>query len=473
MDLIELYHKLPFWLQNVALSVYGLVLQRRYYGDDFSLWCNMFDGQERWGRARIEQYQLVNLEHVLELAITYVPYYRDAFKSKGKDRVKLSSLDDLREFPILEKEAIRQDSARFIDDRLDASALIPDRTSGSTGTPLVLHWPKSMFPKWWALHERRVRAWANVAQTMPRAMIGGRTIVKGDAHGPYWRYNYVWRQLYMSSYHISNLTAPDYIRAMRHYGSQWITGYGSAIALLGEWLCDHPSQRPFICAALTSGDDLFPAHRKAIENGFGCRVFDYYGSAEGCLVISECEYSRMHVQPESGVLEILNESGEPCRPGEVGEMIVTGLLNDAMPLVRYRTGDMAAWSAESHCPCGRRSPLIGHIEGRADDYLILQDGRSVGRLSTAIKKSLTIRSAQIAQDAPNHAWLLIRPGEGYEDYHGEIVKQDILARIGKFKLDVVTVETLPKTVVGKQRLVVRLFDRPELAKLYRKHLSKF
>ena len=92
-----------------------------------------------------------------------------------------------------------------------------------------------MLPWWWALHEVRVRRWAGVSQQLPRAMIGGRPIIRGDtARPPFWRYNRHWRQLYMSSYHISPATAPHYIAAMQRYGSQWITGYGSAIALLGR-----------------------------------------------------------------------------------------------------------------------------------------------------------------------------------------------------------------------------------------------
>ncbi|MCF6148002.1 MAG: phenylacetate--CoA ligase family protein [Candidatus Kuenenia sp.] len=465
-----MYHLFPYSLQNAIISAYGLVLQRRYYGNGFTQWCDTYDSQEFWTQSQIQQYQREKLQHLIELAVRHVPYYRKAFANI--DCTKLKSLDDLKRLPILEKAVIRQDAMQLLDERLNPHSLYQDRTSGSTGTPLVIYWPKSMFPKWWSLAERRVRAWAGVRQSMPRAMIGGRTIVKGDSKSPYWRYNYLWKQLYMSSYHISDSTAPDYINAITRYGSQWITGYGSAISLLGEWLCKNSIKFQEIRAVLTSGDNLLPGHRRAIQEGFCCKVFDNYGSAEGCLFISECEHGRMHVQPETGILEILDENGNQCKPGEIGHMIVTGLLNDAMPLIRYRTGDLAAWSHETACPCGRNSLLVSHIEGRADDYLLHEDGRRIGRLSTAIKKALTIHSAQIVQDRLDHAWLLIHPADGYHESHGEIIRNDILSRIGIFKIDVCIVNTVPKTPVGKQSLVVRLVDSPILKDLYQTTLPE-
>lgn len=470
MDHMRIYHLLPYPLQNAIISIYSLLLQKRYYGFGYSQWCEIFDNQEFWTQSQIQQYQVEKAQRLIELAVKHVPHYRRAFATI--DCTRLGVLDDLKKLPILEKEVIRQNAAQLLDEQLNPQSLYQDRTSGSTGTPLVIYWPKSMFPMWLALDECRIRAWAGVKQSMPRAMIGGRPIVKGDSKGPYWRYNYLWKQLYMSSYHISDSTAPDYIKALTRYGSQWITGYGSAIALLGEWLCDNSIKFQGIKSVLTSGDNLLPGHRRAIQEGFCCKVFDNYGSAEGCLLISECEQGRMHVQPESGILEILDEKGNQCKPGEIGHMIVTGLLNDAMPLIRYRTGDLAAWSLETTCPCGRNSPLVSHIEGRADDYLLHEDGRRIGRLSTAIKKALTVHSAQIVQDKLDHAWLLIQPADGYHESHGEILKNDILSRIGTFKLDIGTVNTLPKTPVGKQRLVVRLIDNPRLKELYQTTLPE-
>jgi phenylacetate-CoA ligase len=206
--------------------------------------------------------------------------------------------------------------------------------------------------------------------------------------------------------------------------------------------------------------------RNAIESYFQCKCYDHYGQSEGVAMAMECAHGRMHVIPSSGVLEIVRGDGSPCALGEVGEIAATSLLNDSMPLVRYRIGDYAAWAADEHCPCGIRTRVIERLEGRVDDYLVTADGRRIGRLSTAVKRSPAIHSAQIVQDKPGHAYLLVRPSAGYQRPHAEDVRADILERIGRFDVDIVEVEAIPKTPNGKTSLVVRIHDKPHLMAIY-------
>ena len=229
-----------------------------------------------------------------------------------------------------------------------------------------------------------------------------------------------------------------------------------------------------MCAVVTSGDTVTPRQRQAIEQGFRCRMYDYYGSAEACGMISECAQGRLHVQPEAGILEILDEHGEPCPPGVDGEFIFTGLGNDVMPLLRYRTGDYGCWAKVQRCPCGVDSPLVEHITGRTDDYLSLADGRKVGRLSTAMKKAPSVKQAQLAQDRLDHAWLLAVPESYYRDEDGQALKDDVLSRIGEqaIHLEVCPVQEIPPTPAGKHVLVRRLLDDPQAQEHYRALIAR-
>ena len=138
-----------------------------------------------------------------------------------------------------------------------------------------------------------------------------------------------------------------------------------------------------------------------------------------------------------------------------------------MPLIRYRVGDYAAWAEDDErCPCGNENPCITKLEGRVDDYLVTSDGRKIGRLSTAVKRSPSIHSAQIVQDRPGRAHLLVRPGDGYRPKDAVAVHDDILERIGDLDLKVVEVPEIPKTPQGKTALVVRLADRPYMRPIY-------
>ncbi len=418
-----------------------------------------------WSRDEAQAWQDEQLARLVKLAATRVPYYQERWR--GLDWQSVRSRADLVTLPTLDKQAIRQHELEFIVQGTDPKSLWLEKTSGTTGTSLGIFWPKSMLPKWWALMEVMVRNVAGVGQHMPRAMMGGRPVVKGDSkQPPYWRFNRRWQQLYLSSYHVSRTTAPAYIGALLEYRSQWITGYGSTIAALAKGALEAGLAPVSLSAAIVSGDTLLPEMRSDIERFFGCKCFDHYGQSEGVAMAMECPHGRMHVIAPAGIVEILREDGTSCLPAEVGEVVVTGLLNDVMPLIRYKVGDYAAWANDEICRCGNLNPTIMNLEGRVDDYLITSDGRKIGRLSTAVKRSPSIHSAQIVQDRPGHAYLLVRPGAGYRPKDGRAVHDDIVERIGNLDLQVLEVPEIPKTPQGKTALVVRLADRPHMRPVY-------
>ena len=251
----------------------------------------------------------------------------------------------------------------FLVEGLNPKSLWMEKTSGTTGTSLRIYWPMSMLPKFWAVMEVMVRNIAGVGQDIPRAVMGGRPIVRGSAgQPPFWRFNRRWRQLYLSSYHVSPNTAQGYVGALHQYGSQWMTGYGSAIAALTESALGAGIQPFRLGNVIVSGDTLLPGMRLSIERFFQSKCFDHYGQCEGVAMAMECRNGQMHVIPAIGILEILREDGTPCAPGETGEMVATGLLNDAMPLIRYRLGDYAAWAETQNCEL-RQSPTHHHESG--------------------------------------------------------------------------------------------------------------
>ncbi|HZD39095.1 MAG TPA: hypothetical protein VE131_00140, partial [Terriglobales bacterium] len=428
---MEVYWRLPVVLQEAALSAYAGYLDRLYYGPGYE------ESLERFTRLQLESapamaaWQNERLHSIIRIAATRVPYYREQWRSLDWRSVK--SAADLAVLPRLDKQALRQNEQRFLVEDLDPSALWTEKTSGTTGTALRIYWPKSMLPQWWALVEVAIRQVAHVGQSVPRAMLGGRTIVPGNTRKPpFWRFNRRWRQLYLSGYHVSKGAAGAYVKALHRYGSEWITGYGSGIAALAQFALEEGIAPLPMRAVIVSGDTLLPGMRRSIEQFFACQCYDSYGQCEGVSMAMECRRGRLHLIGAAGIWEILRPDGSPCAPGEVGEIVSTGLLNDAMPLIRYRTGDYAAWAPDQRCSCGNQQPIITHLEGRLDDYLITISGKKIGRLSTAVKKSPTIHSAQIVQDRAGHAWLLVRPGVGYRSADGTSVQKDILQRIGDF-----------------------------------------
>jgi phenylacetate-CoA ligase len=466
---MELYWKLPVLLQEAALCAYAGYLDKLYYGNDYADWRQKFAGWTLWSRADAEAWQSQQLQSLVELAATRVPYYKEHWH--GLDWKSVRSPADLDVLPLVDKQSVREKALRFLAEGLDPKSLWLEKTSGSTGTALRIYWPMTMVPKWWAAMEVFIRNVAGVGQDIPRATMSGRPIVRGETRKPpYWRFNRRWRQLYLSSYHVSRDTAPAYVEAICQYDSCWITGYGSTISTLAETALERELPPAALDAAIVSGDTLLPAQRSSIEEFFQCRCFDAYGQCESVAAAMECHHGRMHVIPAIGILEILREDDSPCKAGEVGEMVATGLFNDAMPLIRYRLGDYAAFAETQDCPCGNPQPIITNLEGRVDDYLITAKGKKIGRLA-AFRRSPNIHSAQLVQDSFTHAFLLVRPGRNYNWRDAIAVQNDILSRVDDLQIDIVEVTDIPKTRQGKAVSVVRLMDRPEMKPIYERVLQ--
>jgi len=113
--------------------------------------------------------------------------------------------------------------------------------------------------------------------------------------------------------------------------------------------------------------------RKRIEEKTGIDAFDVYGTSElsGPLFTECVERNGLHVWADHFLIEIVDENGEPVGEGERGELVVTTLTKEAMPLIRWKTGDITIMEEEK-CNCGRTHPRIMRILGRADDMLIVR-----------------------------------------------------------------------------------------------------
>lgn len=129
---------------------------------------------------------------------------------------------------------------------------------------------------------------------------------------------------------------------------------------------------------VTAGEALSQAYRKKIEEEYGLFVRAVYGSSETGLVSVECRESEegMHTFLDLCVVEVIDpETDEVLGLGEEGELVVTCLTNEAMPLIRYRTGDVASFHPYEPCRCGRSHPKISMIKGRVSEVIRVRGKR--------------------------------------------------------------------------------------------------
>jgi phenylacetate-CoA ligase len=154
----------------------------------------------------------------------------------------------------------------------------------------------------------------------------------------------------------------------------------------------------------TMGETLTPQVAGQLHAFWQVPVVDLYSSEEAGLMALQCPSGAglYHVQSESVKLEVLDEAGRPCAPGEVGRVVVTSLHNFAMPLLRYDTGDYA--EAGPPCPCGRGLPTLARVLGRRRNMLVLPNGERQWPLSGCYeyRDVAPIRRTQMVQLDTEH-----------------------------------------------------------------------
>ena len=168
-----------------------------------------------------------------------------------------------------------------------------------------------------------------------------------------------------------------------------------------------PSSRPRRCSKARIGSCSKRCSAVPVFNRYGCR--------EVSVIASECAaHSGLHVMAEGLYLEIETPHG-PAAPGEMGAILVTDLLNHAMPLIRYRIGDLARW-ADGACPCGRGLPRLERVAGRVTDFLVGCDGRLVSGVFLAtyvVAQRPSLGQVQIRQHRAGAVTYRIKPGRDF------------------------------------------------------------
>ncbi len=154
-------------------------------------------------------------------------------------------------------------------------------------------------------------------------------------------------------------------------------------------------------AVFTSGELLDGSVRERLAAGFEAPIYDIYGTSETKEIAWECPRGGMHLNNDVVRLEVLDDAGRSLPAGEEGNLVATLLINRAMPLLRYLTGDRGALLAGA-CACGRSSPLLGVVTGRAADMLVLLGGQRISpyALTCALERVGGVLRYQVSQLDP-------------------------------------------------------------------------
>jgi len=329
-----------------------------------------------WTAERLLEHQRDALERLTAHAWRTVPFHRARLEAAGVEPGRLFDLTRWRRLPILTRRDIQ-----CAGDLLDSTAvpaahgrIITTTTSGSTGTPITVRgtvfdaiigkaitlrhflWhPYDFSAKFAAIrrvkgriyeypHGRRQRRWGDTG-TFPFAT--GESVVLAISASIAQQAEWLARQ------------DPDYLMT-----------YPSNLRFLAEHCRAHGIALPHVEHVTSFGEVIAPETREACRLAWDVRVIDVYSAQEVGLIALQCPATEhYHVQSEAIMVEVVDERGEPCGPGQIGRVVLTPLHNYATPLLRYEIGDYA--EVGDACPCGRGLPVLRRILGRERNALLV------------------------------------------------------------------------------------------------------
>lgn len=446
----QVYFGLPVWMQNTLLSVYGLSLRSRRYGGVHRAALSSLRETQWLPAEQLRSLQLGRANAALEAAAGVVPWYKP-LRTAGKSTLR--DLDQLRDLPTVGKDDVRRHLADFVSETARKEKLLEVHTGGTTGTPLTIYCDRPTLQRNYAFFAR-LREWAGIPNDARVATFAGRTLVRpSQTRPPYWRRNAAGNTVLYSSYHIGAATIPDYAAHLSSWRPALIDSYPSSLEPIARYVLARGLETIRPLAVITSSETLSAEVRRLFVEAFRAPVFDHYGGGEMAAFISQCERGTYHVNSEFGVVEVLRD-GEPVGPGELGEITATGFINPVMPLIRYRTGDLAVVGDEG-CACGRSFPVIASLLGRSDDVVVTPDGRRVGRLDPIFKAVSSFQESRIVQDAADHVRVeYVAEHEVSSDERATLLRE-LGNRLGPaMRVDLLRVSAMPRTQRGKLRMVV-------------------
>lgn len=410
-----------------------------------------FKLHQRQSEEELKNIQFKRLKKMVNHAYENVPFYRKLFIDSGISPMDIKKLEDLNKIPIITKREIQANYNDIIARSSNLQNCRLTNTTGSTGIPLPVYNDRiAMFYSsalyYFAFFESGLKVTDRIIELT--------TILENEKQ--------ILRRKMISTYQPTD----QIIQKLKDYNPDVIYSFPSVFKMLSHHVDpDNNSIKPRM--VFTHGETLSDACRETIVSSFGTDVYNTYGATEFNRLAFECDqHSGLHMITDCAVMELVRsggengengvETGETVGPGEEGEIVVTGLYNYVMPLIRYKLGDIGIM-ADYKCPCGRSWPLIKSIEGRSDDFLTLPSGSVISPRSINVIENIPgIIQYRTIQEKRDSFHVQVIPGTGYSaDTNRQIEEQIRAGCLGEqIHINIELVEDLPRERTGKLKTII-------------------
>ena len=374
------------------------------------------ESQEHISREEALANQQSRLKSLLAHASLSVPYYREILaecgilSSSGEIR-----LDRFRDIPLLDRATVHDRFEDLKSEDLDQRKWFINSSSGSTGEPVQVIQDRE-FADWGSAVGMLFEGWAGHWIGKPKFVVWpfSRNLPARPSDLKSRLGMIIRNETWLNARNMTPAQMQSFIDRIHEVRPSLLYGFPEVLYELGRFALDNGRRINPPETIMTFATTLYPWMRSTIEAAFGTRVLNRYGSQEVDGVACECEaHSGLHVCAPTQYVEILRPDGSPTDPGELGEVIVTPLINRAMPLIRYRIGDLAAWGGDP-CSCGRSWPLFQEVTGRTADIFRKRDGTLVRIRVGFFRRFAWVRQFQVIQEDYDAVRAVIVPHDDFD-----------------------------------------------------------
>ena len=360
------------------MNLEGVVWPRMYQGPNLVLMALLAElDRTMWlDPDVIEQAQFEQLRLIVAHHMANSPQFGARMMAAGLTAADIVDPVSFRKLPPLKRLDIQQAGNSFHSKYIPQSHGRPGetRTSGSTGEPVTIR-KTQIDALYWTAHAIRDHLWAK--RDFRHKLLSIRADIFKYGENPHWGHPIA--DIWQTGPSIGMPATEDMreqLKIIKEFQPGILLIYPNNLSIILDEMEQDGGDFSYIKHIKTIGETVHQSQRDKTKRVLGLKIEDNYSSNEmGCVAMQCPDTDNYHVMAETAIVEIINEQGDPCAPGEVGRLVVTDLHNHASPLIRYDIGDWA--EAGERCSCGRGLPTIRRFVGREHSILTRPDGSRI------------------------------------------------------------------------------------------------
>ena len=384
-------------------------------------WYRQIERMNTWSKTEVLDWQTVQMCRLVEHAYYHTRYYREVMDDLGIKPKDIKSMDDLKVFPILTRENIKERYDDLISDNIKKYPHRKSSTGGSTGQPMQYICDENT---WGFVTAMKIYSWKQTGYRYGDMFVslGSSSLFpvnkKSIVHEIYFRLK---NTIPLNGMNMDDEICAKYMDIIRKHNVRFIYGYATAIYLLARF-CQENQINWHFNAAFATAEKLTPHYRQIISETWGAQVMDCYGSKDGGITAYEIEPGKYHV----GYGAWLEASDT-----EPSELYATNLIDYAFPTIRYANRDEVMMWNDS-VDSKYNGQLLREVVGRTSDVLSFENGHKLTTSGfNSLFRGFNVEAFRIRKSGDLTVLVQIQKRENYSQEEHELLYSTIKKYVGE------------------------------------------